>query len=264
MQNQNEKVTPEVIEFSVTDVKKQFDKMYSATAKKAGEYYYPVARAIYKKVKNAVSAKSGLSKKEVKELYTSITKTTNTPNRYFELELVGNMLKIDLNKAGIKYLQDCVNMAGLDALQDADNSYYYEKPEHRKSLQNGGLNKTDVLLEMKMLPVLKVPSNKGTTESDTVVTHLLPSITGADIAITENASDNWFYSLEKDSKTGFFIESWNMAKLPKAQQLIISELDFEFWIEVNECKKALAMKATSLKAYQDYVRKNTKTGTDNK
>ena len=262
MTKSNEKVTPEVIEFSVAEVKKQFNKVYSAQAKKAGEFVYPVARAIYKKVKSAVSAKSGLSKNEVAELYTSITKTTNKPNRYFELELAGNMLKIDLNKAGIKYLQDCVNMAGLDALQDSSNSYYYEKPEHRRSLQNGGLNKTDILLEMKMLPVLKVPANKGTAESNTVVTHLLPSITGNDVAITEKSSDNWFYSLEKDNKTGLFIESWDMAKLPAKQQEIISELDFEFWIEVAECVKALKMKCSSLKAYRDYKQKNKKTGTD--
>ena len=262
MPKSNEKVTPEVIEFSVTEVESEFNKQYGKKALKAGEYYYPVARAIYNKVINAVKSKSGLSKKEVKELYTSMA-SNKTPCKYSELELVGNMLKIDGNKAGIKYLQDCINMAGLDALSDDLDDYYYKKPEHRRSLQNGGLGENDKFLSMKMLPVLKVKGGNN-KESDTVVTHLLPSITGADIAITENASDNWFYSLEKDSKTGFFIESWNMAKLPKDQQLLISELDFEFWIEVNECKKALAMKATSLKAYQDYVRKNTKTGTDNK
>ena len=261
MTKSNEKVTPEVIEFSVTEVESEFNKQYGKKAKRAGEYYYPVARAIFNKVISAVKSKAGLSKKEVKELYTSMA-SNKTPDKYSELELVGNMLKIDGNKAGIKYLQDCVNMAGLNALDDELEHYYFKKPEHRRSLQNGGLGENEKLLSMKMLPVLKVPSNKGTTESDTVVTHLLPSITGTDIAITENSNDNWFYSLEKDSKNDCFIESWNMAKLPEKQQLIISELDFEFWIEVNECKKALNMKCSSLKAYRDYIAKNTKTGTD--
>jgi len=261
MPKSKEKVTPLVTEFSVNDVKKQFDKVYSAQAKKAGEFVYPVARAIYKKVKSAVNAKSGLSKNEVKELYTSITKTTNTPNRYFELELAGNMLKIDLNKAGIKYLQDCINMAGLDALQDSSNSYYYEKPEHRRSLQNGGLNKTDVLLEMKMLPVVKVPSNKGTTESDTVITHLLPSITGNDIAITENASDNWFFSLEKDIKTGYFVDALAMFELEPSKIKMIEGLSEDFWQEVHARIRAKTAKLT----YEGYleVNRKAKTGTNN-
>ena len=263
MTKSNEKVTPEVIEFSVTEVEKEFDKQYGKKAKKAGEYYYPIARAIYNKVVNAVKSKSGLSKKEVKELYTSMA-VNKTPNKYPELELVGNMLKIDGNKAGIKYLQDCVNMAGLNAFSDELDDYYYKKPEHRRSLQNGGLGENDKFLSMKMLPVLKVKGGNGNKEKETTVTHLLPSITGTDIAITENSSDNWFYSLEKDSKTKCFIESWNMAKLPEEEQLTISELDCEFWIEVKECKKALAMKCSSLQAYRDYIAKNSKTGTDKK
>jgi len=262
MTKSKEKVTPEVIEFSVTDVEKEFDKQYGKKAKKAGEYYYPIARAIYNKVVNAVKSKSGLSKKEVKDLYTSMA-VNNSPNKYSELELVGNMLKIDGNKEGIKYLQDCVNMAGLNALSDELNGYYYKKPEHRRSLQNGGLGENDKFLSMKMLPVLKMKGGNN-TEKDTTVTHLLPSITGNDVAITESSTENWFYSLEKDNKTGLFIESWDMAKLPEVQREIISELDCEFWIEVAECVKALKMKCSGLKAYRDYKEKNKKTGTDNK
>ena len=262
MTKSKEKVTPEVIEFSVTEVEKEFDKQYGKKAKKAGEYYYPVARAIFDKVTKAVKSKSGLSRNEVKDLYTSMAVKNETPNKYPELELVGNMLKIDGNKEGIKYLQDCVNMAGLDALKDDQNGYYFKQPEHRRSLQNGGLGEHDKFLSMKMLPVLKMKG--GNKEKETTVTHLLPSITGNDVAITESSTENWFYSLEKDNKTGLFIESWDMAKLPEAQREIISELDFEFWIEVAECVKALKMKCSSLKAYRDYKEKNKKTGTDNK
>jgi len=261
MQNQKEKVTPEVIEFSVTEVESEFNKQYGKKAKKAGEYYYPVARAIFNKVINAVKSKSGLSKNEVKELYTS-TAVNKTPNKYSELELVGNMLKIDGNKAGIKYLQDCVNMAGLNALDDELEHYYFKKPEHRRSLQNGGLGENEKLLSMKMLPVLKMKGGNGNKEKDTTVTHLLPSITGNDIAITENSNDNWFYSLEKDSKTGYFVDSWNMAKLVESKRDMIENLDFDFWLEVKKCIKAINMQCSGLKAYDEHIRKNTKTGTD--
>ena len=63
MTKSNEKVTPAVIEFSVTEVESEFNKCYGKKAKKAGEFYYPVARAIFNKVISAVKSKAGLSKK---------------------------------------------------------------------------------------------------------------------------------------------------------------------------------------------------------
>ena len=252
MTKSNERVTPEVIEFSVTEVEKEFNKQYGKKAKKAGEYYYPVARAIFNKVVNAVKSKSGLSKNEVKELYTSMAVKNETPNRYPELELAGNMLKIDGNKEGIKYLQDCVNMAGLNALNDVSEPFYFEKPEHRRSLQNGGLGENDKFLSMKMLPVLKVKGGNGNKEKETTVTRLLPSITGNDVAITENASDNWFYSLEKDIKTGYFVDAQAMANLTTEKLDLIEKLDVEFWLEVHARIRAKQQKLT----YEGYLKVN--------
>ena len=251
MTKSNEKVTPEVIEFSVTEVEKEFDKQYGKKAKKAGEYYYPVARAIFDKVTKAVKSKSGLSRNEVKDLYTSMAVKNETPNRYPELELAGNMLKIDGNKAGIKYLQDCINMAGLNALDDELEPFYFKKPEHRRSLQNGGLGEHDKFLSMRMLPVLKMKGGNN-KEKETTVTHLLPSITGSDVAITENASDNWFYSLEKDIKTGYFVDAQAMANLTTEKLDLIEKLDVEFWLEVHARIRAKQQKLT----YEGYLKVN--------
>jgi len=250
MTKSNEKVTPEVIEFSIADKKKQFNAVYDKRCKKAGEYKFPLARAIYKAVNEQVDNKIALTKGDIYDCYTSLAVGNGTPNQYYELELAGDMLKIDMNKAKIKYLQDCINSAGLLALGDESLPYYYKKPEHRKSLQNGGLKGADRFLEMKMLPVTRVPSNKGKNKTaDAKSTYLLPSVTGNDIAITEVADENWFFTLEKDIKTGFFLDAGAMAELKPAKLKMLENLDIAFWIEVHARIRAKELKFVNYESY---------------
>jgi hypothetical protein len=234
MTKSNEKVTPLV----VTDIENALNNERNAKA-----------LAVKKACVTRGKAKVKLSKGDVFNLVTS-TALDNTPDSYDQLELAGNGIKIDaklsddVKRASIKYLQDCVNDAWRLAIADDDLTYYVK--ENRKSLQNGGLDNivngvADIYnqVPMKMLPVKKAPSNKGTGDDKV---HKLPSMTGNILEISVNAENNNFFSLDKDSNNQFFIDADLIANMPKAQREKIENLCEDFWQEVHGRIRAKAQK----------------------
>jgi len=211
------------------------------------------AKAIATKCFTRADAFNSLSKGEVFKLVTSIS-NDGSPDRYNDLEMAGNYIKVakkpwKVRKSAMKYLQDCINEAWIEAMKDEDLTYFVK--ENRKSLQNGGIKqKHEENIECKMLKLVKVPSNKGSANK----TYQLPTITGNLIEISKSSNNNNFYTLDKDAKNEFFVDAEKVAEMVDKERNSLEDLDYAFWEEVNsrlEAKKHKMHFSAYLKAIKD-------------